>query len=151
VVNLKKPMNLNKIVSEIFCTIAEKYKMFIETKGENTIEIYNSKCIISIDVYFGEVFISIKENRTDKIGINPFLWGIINEKINYENITLINYDENTTLNKIVISELHKEFTFISLFCKSLLEGDFSGKKSYLEKVETLRVDMNEFYELKNKN
>lgn len=144
-------MDYKKKIEEIFNPLILKFKLFVELKGENSFELFNSNCIICIDIHFGEVYTVIKKDSTDEFGIQPYLWAIITEQINYKKRNIIEYDENQKLNEIVISELQTEYALIRLFCSELIEGDFSGKKHYMKTKDSILTEINEFYELKNKN
>ena len=144
-------MDYKKKIEEIFSPLIFKLKLFVELKSENSFELFNSNCIICIDIHFGEVYVRIKKNNTDECGITPYLWAIFTEQINFKKMNVMEFAENQKMSEMVISQLQTEYTLIRLFCGKLVEGDFSSKNDYLKTKDSIIREINEYYELKNKN
>ena len=117
-------MDYKKKIEEIFSPLIFKLKLFVELKSENSFELFNSNCIICIDIHFGEVYVRIKKNNTDECGITPYLWAIFTEQINFKKMNVMEFAENQKMSEMVISQLQTEYTLIRLFCGKLVEGDF---------------------------
>jgi hypothetical protein len=82
----------------------------------------------------GEVFVIISKEGT-KIDIRPILWASFKGKFNYKETISLYYPNSIVLGKILVYNLFMEATYIRLFCKDLLDGNFSKVEEYQKKIK----------------
>ena len=90
-----------------------------------------------------EVFISDSING---VKIHPFMWAVVNKKIDFKETVSHEFDPNSKLKFIFEYRLLLEANYINLFCKELLEGDFSMLKYYSENVALANEELFRHYQ-----
>ena len=136
--------NFHATVESIFHAILKFKKFEILEKKENSILFFNENCYLFVGHHMGEVFVNLRNDR--KQIIQPLMWAIINNKIDYNDILPLIYSPNEKMENIVKYNLLTEKNLISLYCKELLDGDFSKYETYIQKFEKKNEELYNFFD-----
>ena len=134
-------MELKDIVRETFYTIIDTYNAELKSIDENKVQVIAENFLIDVKWHFGEVFVRIKESEVDE-GIEPLLWGYFTSQLDYKNVFPPSYPPEMRLGEIAKNSLFIECTCIRLFCKNLLDGDFSRKLEFYNRKKSIMVEIN---------
>ena len=144
-------MHYQKEIIEIFSPLIEKFKLFPNSKDENTLELAGPKSVIEIAVFFGDIYVSIKKSSESQKGIEPMVWAYLTGQLNYKNLKPISDPENITLKDKTLSRLKEEYSAIKMFCRELLNGEFPDQFDFEIQKKKLLEELNEHFEAERKN
>lgn len=123
---------LNTIES-IFYNILKLENFEIVEEKESSVLFYNGKCYLFIGHHLGEVYVNLSKDK--KRILQPLMWAIINSKISFEDFLKLEYSPETKMKELLIYSLCFERTIISLYCKDLIQGDFSKEDYYFDNFD----------------
>lgn len=137
--------DFHNLVESIFYSILKLKNFKPLEKNKNSILFFNSKCYLFIGHYhyMGETYVHISKDK--KKSIQPLMWAIVNKKINFTEILPLNFSPKTKMEDLVKYNLTTEKTLISLYCKELLDGDFSNLEFYTLEFEKKNEELYNFY------
>ena len=143
-------MGLKETVRDTFFSIIYSYDAELIAINENNVSLAADKFVIEISWHFGEVFVSLKQSEKE-VGIEPLLWAYFTGQLDYKEVLPTNYPPEMLLGEIVKYELAKECAYICIFCKRLLEGDFSQKEEFFKKKNSILKELNSYFHNRSKN
>ncbi len=132
-------------VLDTFYPIINEYQLKVEKTDKHQVHLIGANCLIEISWHMGEIFVYIKESKEGN-GINPMRWAHIFNKVDYKDIIRQEYSPKMVLGDIIKYNLFLESTYIRLFCKELLEGDFSKAATYFENRDSHEWEMYAYFE-----
>jgi hypothetical protein len=140
-------MDFKQIVEETFYSIIFEYKLFVRCVNEKHVQLIGENCLIKIHHHMEEVFVIISKENT-QIDIRPSLWASFQGKYDYKETVALRYPNDILLGQILIYNLFHEATFIRLYCKELLDGDFSKAEEYQKKSREILLEQYHYNEEK---
>jgi hypothetical protein len=142
--------DIRNIINSIFKDLIVKSDFKIIESDAKSILFQNKFCFLFIGHHMGETYVHLMKNKNSTI-ILPFMWAMINEKIDYRKTLPIKiFDHNTNSLDVLKYQLVVEKTLISLFCLDILNGDFSNLNNYELKLESQNKLIYDYYSgLKN--
>lgn len=138
--------NFLDTIQSVFYNVLKFENFKIVEKKENSVLFYNNKCYLFIGHHMGEVYVNLSSDK--KNTIQPLMWAIINKKIKYSDTLSLKFSPNTKMRDLLIYMLCVEKTLISLYCKDLINGDFSKQEHYVQNFEE---KSKEFYRFNEEN